>query len=171
MPRLVEWGYTEERQGVFRSRLPLLWRVRLLVLNDLPSQPHNAYVKLFASRERDAAFAALDAPVIAESSRLQVYMVGLQRALDVKGEIEMAEALTPEKVMEIGERVRQRILEMATPEERLMGLEPEERLAGLEPEERLAGMSAAERRTLLRLLQEDVDTVAGDEANRNGDAT
>ena len=73
----------------------------------------------------------------------------------------MAEMLTPEKVMEIGEKVRQRILEMAS---------PEERLAGLDPNERLAGMNTAERRTLLRLLQEEVDAVAGDETSRTGDA-
>ncbi len=230
--RLEEWGYTEEQKGVFRSHLPLLRRVWLLVLNDLPSQPHNAYVKLFASREREreAAFAALDAPVVAESPRLQVYMVGLQRALDVKGEIEMAEVLTPEKVMEIGEKVRQRILELATPDEiddtlrqrilematpdeiddtlrqrilematpdeiddtlrqRILEMAtPEERLIGLDPntiddtlrqrilelatpEERLAGMSAAERRTLLRLLQENMDADTGEAENRDNETT
>ena len=133
------------------------------MLNRLPPQPHNAFVKLFASRkrEREAAFASLDAPTVAESPKLHAYMVGLQTALGVKGEVNMAEMLTPEKVMEIGEKVRQRILEMAS---------PEERLAGLDPNEILAGMNTAERRTLLRLLQEEVDAVAGDETSRTGDA-
>ncbi len=56
--RLDEWGYTEEQKGVFRSRLPLLRRVWLLALNDLPPQPHNDFVKLFTSWEREAPFAA-----------------------------------------------------------------------------------------------------------------
>jgi hypothetical protein len=187
--RLEKWGYEEEQKGVFCSQLPLLRRVRLLVLNRLPPQPHNAFVKLFASRkrEREAAFASLDMPMVAESPDLHAYMVGLQTALEVKGEVNMAEMLTPEKVMEIGEKVRQRILEMASPEERMMGLDlnkvnpklrqrilemasPEERLSGLDPNEILAGINTAERRTLLRLLQEEVDAVAGDETSRTGDA-
>jgi hypothetical protein len=204
--RLEKWGYEEEQKGVFCSQLPLLRRVRLLVLNRLPPQPHNAFVKLFASRkrEREAAFASLDMPMVAESPDLHAYMVGLQTALEVKGEVNMAEMLTPEKVMEIGKEVRQRILEwaspedinetlrqrileMASPEERMMGLDlnkvnpklrqrilemasPEERLSGLDPNEILAGINTAERRTLLRLLQEEVDAVAGDETSRTGDA-
>ena len=132
--RLEKWGYEEEQKGVFCSQLPLLRRVRLLVLNRLPPQPHNAFVKLFASRkrEREAAFASLDAPTVAESPKLHAYMVGLQTALGVKGEVNMAEMLTPEKVMEIGEKVRQRILEMASPEERLAGLDPNESTGGHE---------------------------------------
>ena len=67
-------GGTEELQkGVLRSPLPLLRRVWLLVLNDLPPHPHNAFVKLFASREqeREVAFAALNASPVTESSSLQ----------------------------------------------------------------------------------------------------
>ena len=129
----------------------------------------------------------------------------------------MNSGLTPEKIKEIGEQVRdfvlattkpenvsetlrRRILETTTPEERLAGLDVEERLAGqtTTPEERLAGldveenrceilfsqrpsqkmsarhcvgvagMSAAERRALLRLLQEELDTGASEEARGNG---
>ncbi len=147
-----------------RSPLPLLRRVWLLVLNDLPPHPHNAFVKLFASREqeREAAIAALDAPTITESAPLYAYMMGLQRTLDVKGESDMAaELLTPEKIMEIGEEIRQRVLETGTPEEKLARLDPQERLAGLEPQERLAGLSDAERKLLFRLLREELDIPLG----------
>ncbi len=161
--RLAEWGYRELQQGVFSSPLPLLRRVWLLVLNDLPPHPHNAFVKLFASREeeREAAFAVLNSPTVTESPPLQAYMMGLQRTLKMKGESDMAEILTPDKIMEIGQKMRQSILESAT---------PEERLAGLDPRDRLAGLTNAERRTLLRLLQEEVDAASGDKSNSNGDA-
>ena len=152
--RLEEWGYRELQKGVLRSPLPLLRRVWLLVLNDLPPHPHNAFVKLFASREqeREAAFAALNASPVTESSSLNAYITGLQQTLEVKGESNMAETLTPDMIMEIGEKVRKRVLETATPEERLTGL------------------TTAERRLLLRLLQEELGTPSGEEANSNGDA-
>ena len=179
--RLEEWGYRELQQGVFRSPLPLLRRVWLLVLNDLPPHPHNAFVKLFASREqeREAAFAALNSPTVTMTPQLHAYMFGLQETLEVKGEINMAEILTPDKIMEIGEKIRQRVLETATPEEKLAGLDPKDILAGFEPQdilaelkpqERLAGLTHEERRLLLRLLQEELGTPSGEEANSNGDA-
>ena len=144
--RLAEWGYEERQKGVFRSPLPLLRRVWLLVLNELPPQPHNAFVKLFASREqeREAAFATLAAPTVTMSPQLHAYMFGLQETLEVKGGRDMAEMLTPDKIMEIGEKIRQRVLETATPEERVAGLDPQERVAGLDPRERLAGLDPQE---------------------------
>ncbi len=161
--RLEEWGYRELQSGVFGSPLPLLRRVLLLVLNDLPPHPHNAFVKLFASREqeREAAFAALDTATVTMSPQLHAYMFGLQETLEVKGEINMAEILTPDKIMEIGEKIRQRVLETAT---------PEEKLAGLDPQDRLAGLTNAERRLLLRLLQEEIDSASGEDSHINGDA-
>ena len=85
--------------------------------------------------------------MVAESPDLHAYMVGLQTALGVKGEVNMAEMLTPEKVMEIGEKVRQRILEWASPEDinetvrqRILEMaSPGERLAGLDPNESTGG--------------------------------
>ena len=92
-----------------------------------------------------------DRAVLAESSDLRAYILGLRETLNVKGEWEMAEAPTPEMVLEYGKKIRQLIFETGT------------------PEERLAGLSAEERRKLLRLLQEELDADAGDEAGRNGD--
>ena len=88
----------------------------------------------------------------------------------------MNSGLTPEKIKEIGEQVRDFVLATTKPENvsetlRRRILEtttPEERLAGLDVEERLAGMSAAERRALLRLLQEELGTGASEEARGNG---
>lgn len=157
--RLEMWGYEELQKGVFLGPPPLLDRVWLLVLNDLPAEPHNAYVKLFASkkRERQAAFAALDAPTLTESPSLLAYMFGLRQIFEVEGEGEMAEKLTPEKVMEIGEQVRRKALEAATLDDFDESLR-RRILEEASTEERLVGLTNMERRALLRLLQEEMGT-------------
>jgi hypothetical protein len=169
--RLAMWGYKEVQKGVFRSGMPIVRRVMLLALNRLPARPNNAYVKIFASRkqQREAAFASLDKAVLAESSDLRAYVLGLRETFNVKGEWDMAEVPTPEMVLEYGKKIRQLIFETGTREERLAGLSPEEILAGFGPEERLTGLNAEERRTLLRLLQDEMDADAKGEAGSNGD--
>lgn len=152
---LDSWAYSEVKDGVFRSSNPFLENVMLLVLNGLPPTPHNATVKLFASRKkvRETAFATLDRSMIAETPGLELFLVGLHKAMGLKGETEMAEVLTTEKLMEIGEKVRTRILELATPEEILAGLDHEE------------------RQELLRLLQDEMGAGAKDQAAGNGGAS
>ena len=151
--RLAHWGYEELQRGVFLTQLPFVGRVMLLALNRLPAHSNNAIVKLFASlkRERDAGFASLDREVFADSTDLHAYVLGLRQTLKVKGKLNMAEVLTPEKVLEYGKRMRELIFETGT---------PAERLAGLSPIEILAGLNYEERRALLRLLQEEMDAGA-----------
>ncbi len=151
--RLAHWGYEESQRGVFLTQLPFVGRVMLLALNRLPAHSNNAIVKLFASlkRERDAGFASLDREVFADSTDLHAYVLGLRQTLKVKGKLNMAEVLTPEKVLEYGKRMRELIFETGT---------PAERLAGLSPIEILAGLNYEERRALLRLLQEEMDAGA-----------
>ena len=170
--RLAKWGYEEWQRGVYRSSMPILRRVMLLALNRLPPRSNNAYVKLFASREqeREAAFASLDKSVLADSVDMHAYVLGLRQTLNVKGELDMAEVLTPEKVLEYGKKIRQLIFETGTREERLAGLSPDEVMPMFSPEERLAGLNAEERQILLRLLQEETNADAKGEAGRNGDA-
>jgi len=161
--RLAKWRFKESQRGVFRTNLPFVGRVMLLALNRLPADSNNAIVKLFASRkqEREAGFASLDRHVFAESMELHAYVLGLSQTLNVKGELSMAEVLTPEKVMEYGMRMRELIFETGT---------PAERLAGLSPNEILAGLNYEERRALLRLLQEEMDAGAenGADSGENG---
>lgn len=64
---------------------------------------------------------------------------------------DMAETLTPEKVLEYGQRIRELVFETGT------------------PEERLAGLNSEERRALLRLLQKEMDAGAEDGADSNED--
>ena len=160
--RLALWGFEEVQRGVFRTTIPFVGRVMLLALNRLPARSNNAYVKLFASRERerDAGFASLDKSVWAESVDMYAYVLGLRQTLNVKGELNMAEVLTPEKVLEYGRKIRQLVFETGT---------PEEKLAGLSAEERLAGLSNEERRKLLRLLQKEADADNKSEAGTGGD--
>ena len=166
--RLSNWAYKESQPGVFVTDLPFVGRVMLLALNRLPANSNNAIVKLFASRkqERDAGLASLDRSVLEESMEMHAFVLGLSQTLNVKGEPNMAEVLTPEKVIEYGKRIRELVFETGTTEERLAGLGPEERLAGLSPEERLAGLNSEERRVLLRLLQEEMD--AGTRSSDDG---
>ena len=167
--RLETWGYEELQKGVFLGPPPVLDRVWLLVLNDLPAEPHNAFIKLFASkkRERQAAFAALDAPTLTESPSLLAYMFGLRQIFGVEGEGEMAEKLTPEKVMEIGEQVRRKALEAATLDDFDESLR-RRILEEASTEERLVGLTNMERRALLRLLQEEMG--ADPSAAENGES-
>ena len=67
----------------------------------------------------------------------------------------------PDMIMETGEKIRQRILETATPQVKLVGPDPQETLAS---------MTSAKRRQLLRMLQEEVDASSEDKAYRNGGA-
>ena len=167
--RLETWGYEELQKGVFLGPPPVLDRVWLLVLNDLPAEPHNAFIKLFASkkRERQAAFAALDAPTLTESPSLLAYMFGLRQIFGAEGEGEMAEKLTPEKVMEIGEQVRRKALEAATLDDFDESLR-RRILEEASTEERLVGLTNMERRALLRLLQEEMG--ADPSAAENGES-
>jgi hypothetical protein len=153
--RLTRWGFEEVQRGVFRTIIPFVGRVMLLALNRLPARSNNAFVKLFASRaqERDAGFASLERSVLAESVDIHAFVLGLRQTLNVKGELAMAEVLTPEKVLEYGRKIRQLVFETGT------------------PEERLAGLSAEERRKLLRLLLEEMDADKGDEADVEGKVT
>ena len=167
--RLEMWGYEELQKGVFLGPPPVLDRVWLLALNDLPAEPHNAFVKLFASqrKEREAAFAALDASTLAESPSLLAYMFGLRQTLGVEGESEMAEEIDSGKGngnwragASSGPRIERHL------KQRLKGIEPSEISSELlqlilevaSPEERLVGLTNAERRALLRLLQEEMGT-------------
>ena len=66
----------------------------------------------------------------------------------------------PDMIMETSEKIRQRILETATPQVKLVGLDLQETLAS---------MTSAKRRQLLRMLQEAMDAASGDNADTHVD--
>jgi hypothetical protein len=90
----------------------------------------------------------------------------------------MLKGWTPAEVMELGEKIRDYVLETTRPEafsdtlrRRILEMaSPEERLAGLDPQDILAGMGAAERQAILRLLQDEAEAAAGNEENSSGGA-
>jgi hypothetical protein len=142
--KLAAWGYTvQEQPGVYVSTLPLLRRVVLLVLNELRDEPHNEYLRLFASRQRvrQSALRRLDP---AATSAIWAVVFALQKAYALEG-AEMNAEITIDSLLAMGEEMRKQVVASASVAERLAGLEPAERLAGLEPAERLAGLEPAER--------------------------
>ncbi len=152
------------KKGVHRHDFWMLEEIPLICLNELTDEPHNAFVKCFASRkkEKTAAFSALRLLGF-RTLRAQVQWIvqGLMFLSEKGGRMETME-LTPEKVTELGKMwadlilsgmspddVLSRyspddILSRYKPEERLRGLGPEERLRGLGPEERLRGLTEEE---------------------------
>ena len=135
-------------KGVYFSKLPLFRHVILIVLNELSNEPHNAWIKCFASRrlEKKKAFEVIKTMSLnLLSSRLEEFLLVLsQHWFSDRGEFDMGVELTVEKVVEMGKFWGQSYLSSLNPEERLAGLGAEERLAGLGAEERLTGLAEKE---------------------------
>jgi hypothetical protein len=99
-------GYEEaEHQGVYRSQSWLARKVVLLSLNGLSNEPHNAFVKCFASRqkEKQKAFNTLTRLGLNSfTTQFQWFIAGLKTLLfSTKGE-KLKMEITPEDVMEMG---------------------------------------------------------------------
>jgi hypothetical protein len=130
----------------------------LLVLNELRAEPHNIFVKSFASRypARRAALETLRAVGLqAFPQTVQALMDFLWRQWQMKVEaMELEEVeISLEELIELGKQWQELMLASLPPEEVLSHFKPEERLAGLEPEERLAGLPVEEIEAYLRKLK------------------
>jgi hypothetical protein len=122
-----------EESGVYRSDNIMLGTLPLLVLNELRAEPHNAFVKTFASRyrARKAALKALKAVGLqAFPQTVQSVMNFLWRQWIMSTD-EMELEITPEQLIKLGKQWQEIMLAQMPLEERLAGLGPEERLAGL----------------------------------------
>jgi len=166
---LAKFGYIPTTQvGVYHCPYWLLNTIPILSLNELPNEPHNAWVKCFASQQKEKrkAFNLLkQLNIQAFTSELEWFLAGLwQYWFSTKGD-KMNQAhleLTPEQVTEMGKfwwplfqsklSVEERlaglspaeVLGRLKPEERLVGLKPEEVLGRFKPEERLVGLKPEE---------------------------
>ena len=157
-PTLAKFGYSPTAKGgVYQSRYPLLEAVPLLTLNELSKEPHNAYIKCFASRmqEKRAAFKILEGQNDGSfSSQLLWFLQGLLKHWFSKGGAMMQQELTPEQVIEDGKIFGEFCLSNLSVEERLKGLKPEDCFKFFKPEERLKGLSIKEIEAYIRKLKE-----------------
>jgi hypothetical protein len=167
----AKFGYEATAQaGVYGCSHWLLNTIPILSLNELPTEPHNAWVKCFATHqvEKRQAFQLLqqqDWQVL--TADLEWFLAGLWQYWfnPMTGDDMSLEnlELTPEQVTEMGKFWWPIYQSKLSVEERLAGLstddvlsrfKPEERLMGLKPEERLRGLSLAEIEVLETYLQQ-----------------
>lgn len=154
---LQRFGYKPaEVSGVYHSDNVLLRRLSVLVLNELQAAPHNAFVKMFASREqaKQTAFAMLKAAgAQALSQKTQSLVNGLWRKwhMDAYEEMILKIELDPEELIRLGQEA---MLSHLPVEELLKYIKPEEIVPHLKPEERLAGLSLEEIEAYLSKLKE-----------------
>ncbi|MGH7222799.1 MAG: hypothetical protein ACRELF_06205, partial [Gemmataceae bacterium] len=122
------------REGVYETRL-LTMLIRVIVVNQLPREEHNALLHLFSAREELLRYGREHyRPQSAETSSL---LFELFKAYN-------EDANMSDKLKEFVRQSIDRFLQSLTVEERLKGLPAEERLKGLPAEERLKGLSADE---------------------------
>jgi hypothetical protein len=149
--------WVELRPGIYECRRGTD-AIRVLVLRQLPQNPHNALWHLFSAAPAQVGFGVREYQQhSAETSTLlyELFKGYLKEGLAVPYTLAdfrrdfriefIREDLTPEE--------RRELLATVSPEERLKGLPPEERLKGLPPEERLKGLSAEEIERYLKRLK------------------
>ena len=152
-----------EHAGVYHSRNEAFCYVDIIVLNQLSDEPHNMFVKCFASREKEARKAFelfLQADWKIYPTELVWYMYGLYERWEKmlpKGGSQMENTLdiaTPEEILLAGRERHQRFLQRLPAEDRIVmvGLSPFDRVAGLSLEERVAGLPLDELKAYVERL-------------------
>ncbi len=146
---LERLGYFQTQlTGVYRSKTPVFEQILLLSLNELSNEPHNTWIKCFASKKKVKEETLKDLKTLdLGSDELKCLIGGLKKIWSIfsKGESKMKMNFTPEEVTEFGRDLGEFWLAGLTPSERLAGLTPSERLAGLTPSELLAEIKPSER--------------------------
>ncbi len=82
---LDEFGYfSETRAGIWQSSQSPMTRIPLISLNDLPDEPHNACVKLFATKrkQRSAAMREFKEGRISLTNPLKAYILKFLKLLE-----------------------------------------------------------------------------------------
>jgi len=150
----VKWEAIGDGHYVNNELLP----VHLIVINELPIEPKNYPLLLFAASEKK--FRQFLERIVEEDNSAYIYYAYRIKPELTKEVLEMAgRSREYQKNLEfiakdIGEKLipflsKEKMLEHITPEERLSGLTPEELLSGLTPRERLSGLTLEE---LVRIL-------------------
>ncbi len=138
-----------EYSGVYRTQSPGFRNILLLSLNELSNEPHNLWIKCFASRQavKKQAFEKLNQlGLVSIADELGGFINGLMSLLfgSAIGEEKMPIEMTPEKVTELGKQLEEAWLARLTvdddvlarfgQDELLSHIKPVDRLAGLEPD-------------------------------------
>ena len=153
--------------GLYRSNQPTLEDISLISLNELSPTHYNAFIKCFASQQKQkkVAFEQIRQTPFGEiPQELQWLLTGLlNRILADGGDLMENDVITVEKVRQMGQLLSEAWLNSLPPQKRLAGLSPAERVAGLPsaelltviprsdllaslpPAERMAGLPPAER--------------------------
>jgi hypothetical protein len=180
---LAKFGYEKTQQpGVYHSQYPLVNALPLLSLNELPNEPHNAFIKCFASHlaEKKKAFNTLKRSGFKHlKPRLKRFLSSLWEYWFVlKGE-EMNIELTPEQLALMSQTwgkvyledvsieeflsrfdkkeilaQKEQILAHFEPADILPHFKPEDILVQFEPAKRLAGLTPAEIEDYLKQLKQ-----------------
>ena len=182
---LDHFGYHPiELAGLYHSTQPTLSNISLMLLNELPPTPNNAFIKCFASQKRQqkAAFEQVKQnPLLKGNEALRALLFGLLNLLFPNGgKLMENETITPEKLQKAGQQLMEAWLKFMPPAERMAGLRPAERVAGLRPAdllsvisptelladlrpaERMAGLSQAEIEDYLAQLKAQNDLALAD---------
>ena len=147
--RLKQWGYkSTKHRGVYQSQERFLNRIILISLNELADEPHNAWVKCFASHknEKKKAFARLkQLKSFRMTNFLKGFISGFWQHWFINQGDDMSIEMTVEQITEMGKFWGNTFFSGLTPKERVAGLKPAEVLAEFKPAEVLAEFKPAER--------------------------
>ena len=136
---LEKFDYSATAQaGVYHSCNIFLEEIPLLILNELADEPHNAFIKTFAShrKEKRKAFEQLwQLPYWDFPRKLQRVLGGLLNYWFPKEGGKMEEGLTIEYFIELGKQAEERFLNSIPIEKRLASIPIEVMLSQYNPKE------------------------------------
>ena len=136
---LEKFDYSATAQaGVYHSCNIFLEEIPLLILNELADEPHNAFIKTFAShrKEKRKAFEQLwQLPYWDFPRKLQRVLGGLLNYWFPKEGGKMEEGLTREYFIELGKQAEERFLNSIPIEKRLASIPIEVMLSQYNPKE------------------------------------
>jgi hypothetical protein len=148
----VRW----ESAGVGHYVNTELLPVHLIVINELPIEPKNYPLLLFAASKKK--FRQFLERIVKEDNSVYIYYVYRVDPEITKEVLEMAGKYSRSyrKNLEfIAKDIGKELIPFLSPEDIVRGLPPEERLRGLDPEDILHSLDSKAREKLKQLLEED----------------
>jgi hypothetical protein len=146
------------REGVFEVR-HFMGVIRVVVINQLPPQEHNAMLLRFSSKKELEEYGVRHGQLYSTDTSTLLYQLFERYRKEGLPMIEIPlslEELRRETIKEILDQTpHQQLLERLSPEERLEGLSPEKRLEGLSPDDLLKALTPEVRAALTQRLKEE----------------